>query len=219
MLQSLILASIKALMYQDFFSERNDSSLFVFGSHSKKRPHNLVFGKFCECVRGGESTFFYWHVGRLFDFHVLDMIEVGILKLSSSKDFKAEGCVLGSKPCMLFCGDIFETDSIYIRLKNLFIGKSGLSWLCFIYSSCTDLFRGVEVSKVRLGGLDHVISFTAHDGKICMRVYRYFHLHSPVVIVATSLYSPSSRSLAIVATSLYIPPCAVTCTVGVHLLS
>lgn len=62
--------------------------------------------------------------GRLFDFHVLDMVELGIHAFQSQKKFKSEGCVLGSKPCMLFCGDLFETDHQYIRLKNLLIGMS-----------------------------------------------------------------------------------------------
>lgn len=30
---------------QEFFSKKSDCSLFLFGSHNKKRPNNLVFGK------------------------------------------------------------------------------------------------------------------------------------------------------------------------------
>ncbi len=62
-------------------------------------------------------------IGRLFDFHILDMVELGILKFHDMGQLKAKGCVVGSKPCMLFSGDLFETDLHFIRLKNLFIGK------------------------------------------------------------------------------------------------
>ncbi|CAJ0757685.1 10973_t:CDS:2, partial [Entrophospora sp. SA101] len=43
----------------EFFSQKNDCSLFVVGSHTKKRPDNLVFV-------------------RMYDGQVLDMVEVGI---------------------------------------------------------------------------------------------------------------------------------------------
>lgn len=42
-----------------FFCERGDCALFCLANHSKKRPNNLV-------------------VGRMFDFNLLDMIELGV---------------------------------------------------------------------------------------------------------------------------------------------
>lgn len=121
----------------EFFSVRNDASLFIFGSHSKKRPHNLV-------------------LGRCFDGHILDMIELGIDKFVSIKKIKTLKCSFGTKPCLLFSGQEFENDAVYKRLKNILI----------------DFFRGPVIEKVRLQGLEHVLQFTAVDGKIYMRSYR-----------------------------------------------
>ena len=42
------------------------------------------------------------------------------------------GCTLGSKPCLVFAGDLFETDSEYTRLKNLLIGTL---WFLILRSS------------------------------------------------------------------------------------
>ncbi|XP_031141518.1 ribosome production factor 2 homolog [Sander lucioperca] len=121
----------------EFFSKKTDCSLFLFGSHNKKRPNNLVFG-------------------RLFDFHVLDMIEVGIEKYVSLSDIKNSKCPEGTKPMLVFAGEAFDSDIEYKRLKSLLI----------------DFFRGPTVSAVRLAGLEHVLHFTAVEGKIYMRSYR-----------------------------------------------
>ncbi|XP_068697971.1 ribosome production factor 2 homolog [Montipora foliosa] len=121
----------------EFFSVKNDASLFHFGSHSKKRPHNLV-------------------IGRFYDGHVLDMIELGVEKFRPMKDIKTTKCAMGTKPCLLFSGQEFENDLAHKRLKNILI----------------DIYRGPVIQKVRLQGLEHVLQFTSVDGKIFLRSYR-----------------------------------------------
>ncbi|XP_061781262.1 ribosome production factor 2 homolog [Nerophis lumbriciformis] len=121
----------------EFFSKKTDCSLFLFGSHNKKRPNNLIFG-------------------RLFDFHVLDMIELGIEKFVSLSEIKSNTCPEGTKPMLVFAGEAFDLDNEHKRLKSLF----------------TDFFRGPSVPAVRLAGLEHVLHFTALDGRIYLRSYR-----------------------------------------------
>jgi len=121
----------------EFFSQKNDTSLMVFGSHSKKRPHNLVFGSF-------------------YDFHTLDMFELGIEKYKSLSEFKSEKVMSGSKPCILFSGEEFQNKTEYSRLKNLMF----------------DFWRGEKVKNIRLQGVEHIIQITASDGKIYFRSYR-----------------------------------------------
>ncbi|KAJ8314519.1 hypothetical protein KUTeg_006669 [Tegillarca granosa] len=117
----------------EFFSKKSDASLFMFGSHSKKRPDNLV-------------------LGRMFDFHVSDMIELGIQNFKSMLEFSGAKCAVGTKPCILFAGEPFDQELEYKRLKNLFIGP--------------------VVEQIRLAGMEHVIMITAQDGKIYLRNYK-----------------------------------------------
>jgi len=121
----------------EFFSQKNDTSLMLFGSHSKKRPHNLVFGIF-------------------YDAHILDMVEFGVENYKPLQDFKATKVTSGTKPCLLFSGEEFETNLEMKRVKSLMI----------------DFWRGDDTSNVRLQGLEHVIQFTVCDGKIYFRSYR-----------------------------------------------
>nr|XP_033795624.1 ribosome production factor 2 homolog isoform X2 [Geotrypetes seraphini] len=121
----------------EFFAKKSDCSLFIFGSHNKKRPNNLV-------------------LGRMFDYHVLDMIELGVENFVSLNDIKNSKCPEGTKPMLIFAGDAFESSEDYKRLKSLFI----------------DFFRGPAVPCVRLAGLEHVLHFTALNGKIFMRSYK-----------------------------------------------
>ncbi|XP_071818470.1 ribosome production factor 2 homolog isoform X1 [Apostichopus japonicus] len=121
----------------EFFSNKNDTSLFVFGSHNKKRPHNLV-------------------MGHLYDYHLLDMFELGIESFQSMNSFKNTKLTVGSKPCLVFAGELFNSDHSYKRLKYFLI----------------NFFRGPMVQNVRLAGLEHVLSFTAVDGKVVLKSYK-----------------------------------------------
>ncbi|VFV36967.1 Hypothetical predicted protein, partial [Lynx pardinus] len=116
---------------------KSDWSLFMFGSHNKKQPNNLV-------------------IGHMYDYHVLDMIELGTEKFVSLKDIKNSKCFEGTKPMLIFAGDDFDVTEDYRRLKNLLI----------------DLFRGPTVSNIRLAGLEYVLHFTALNGKIYFRGYK-----------------------------------------------
>jgi len=74
----------------------------VFGSHSKKRPNNLVLGSF-------------------YDHHILDMFELQVEKFKSIAEFKASKVMSGTKPCILVSGEEFQTKTEYSRLKNLLV--------------------------------------------------------------------------------------------------
>jgi hypothetical protein len=73
--------SLSLSLHLSFYCQ---ASLFVFGSHNKKRPHNVV-------------------LGRMYDGHVRDMVELGLESLRPMMLFPAEKNVLGSKPCLVRC--------------------------------------------------------------------------------------------------------------------
>jgi len=85
----------------EFFCKKNDASLFMFGSHNKKRPNNVV-------------------AGRMYDHMVLDMFEFGMEDFKSLADFKTEKIATGTKPMLLFT-EGFDDQPEYSRLKNFFI--------------------------------------------------------------------------------------------------
>ena len=169
----------------EFLARKADTSLFLLGSHSKKRPHNLV-------------------LGRMFDFRLLDMLEFGVRACAKAaggcsrrarrrsmlgprrllgraracaravprhspdaplrrqvENYKAmrefgggsSRAAQGSKPCLLFLGDLFESDAAMRTAKSLL----------------TDLFRGRVVPNINLRGLDRVLIFTALPGRILLR--------------------------------------------------
>ena len=95
-------------------------------------------------------------VGRFFDSQVLDMFEFCIQKFTPMEDFKTGKVTLGVKPVLVFAGEPFATDPDFARLKCLL----------------TDFFRGEVVDNIRLQGVEHVMSFTAVDGKVLLRSYK-----------------------------------------------
>jgi ribosome production factor 2 len=115
----------------EFLSTKNDATVFCIASTNKKRPNNLT-------------------IGRTFDSQILDMAELGILRYKSISDY--DGTVpkkrVGSKPLMLFCGDLWQHDSECTKLQNMLI----------------DLYKGDPSKKVYSAGLDHIMVFTCVMG-------------------------------------------------------
>lgn len=89
-----------------------------FGSHSKKRPNNLV-------------------LGRLFDHHIYDLVEVGVDNFKSTETFGYDKKLtprIGSKPFFAFIGEGFESVEELKHLKEVLL----------------DLFRGEVVFLITL---------------------------------------------------------------------
>ncbi|KAG8431989.1 hypothetical protein GDO86_018218 [Hymenochirus boettgeri] len=86
----------------EFFAKKSDCSLFVFGSHNKKRPNNLIFGKL-----PANSVTLY--------------IRIFPDRKTSSLPFANSKCPEGTKPLLIFAGDAFEMSEDYRRLKSLLI--------------------------------------------------------------------------------------------------
>ena len=90
----------------EFFSQKNDASLLVFGSHSKKRPHSLTWV-------------------RCFGGQVLDMLELHVVQETARtlQQFKGEKCKVGIKPLLSFSGAQFESPvpNQYTLAKSIFV--------------------------------------------------------------------------------------------------
>ena len=121
----------------EFWSHKNDASIVLVGSHSKKRPHALTWT-------------------RMFDHLLLDMLELGIERITSMKEFKVRcfrdapadpqtpKAAVGAKPLFHFAGELFDSHPVFIQLKSLLL----------------DTFHGEVVPSINLAGLGHVISIS-----------------------------------------------------------
>lgn len=92
----------------------------------------------------------------MYDYNVLDMIELGINNYKSFSEFDAEKITVGLKPCLIFSGPIFQQDNDFKRIQNIFV----------------DFFKREDVTNIRLQGLEHVIMFTADQDNIYLRSYK-----------------------------------------------
>ncbi|XP_019152767.1 PREDICTED: ribosome production factor 2 homolog [Ipomoea nil] len=89
----------------EFFSQKSDCSIFVYGSHSKKRPNNLV-------------------IGRTYDYHIYDLVEVGVENFKSMEAFSYDKKLapkIGSKPFFAFIGEGFENVEELKHLKEMLL--------------------------------------------------------------------------------------------------
>nr|GAT46746.1 predicted protein [Mycena chlorophos] len=107
----------------EFWAQKNDASFFVIAQSTKKRPHGLTFV-------------------RMFDYRVLDMLEVGIESSVCMPEIKTPKSTPGNKPLMHFASDLFDTNPRFAQLKSMLV--------------C--LFNGEVIDSICLAGLEHVIS-------------------------------------------------------------
>ncbi|SCV66966.1 BQ2448_5612 [Microbotryum intermedium] len=113
-----------------FWSTKNDASLFLVGTHTKKRPHGLIWV-------------------RCFANEVMEMLEVGIEEVMPMSAFKGIKSPPGSTPLFHFAStsahaNLWESHPTFTQYKSLML----------------DFFRGVEMDGVALKGLERVISIT-----------------------------------------------------------
>eukprot|EP00842_Homolaphlyctis_polyrhiza_P002158 jgi/Hompol1/2943/HPOL_006242-RA len=127
----------------EFLSQKNDAALFVIAANSKKRPHTLTFA-------------------RMFDYQLLDMIEVGVTNMALIEEFKSVKAAIGNRPLILFSGEAWEANDELRTAKSILF----------------DYFMGDKSSnQIDLRGLTHIVTLTASllpgepMGKIYIRTY------------------------------------------------
>ncbi|KAI0025387.1 Brix-domain-containing protein [Xylariomycetidae sp. FL0641] len=117
----------------EFFSDKNDASILIFGSSSKKRPHTLTFA-------------------RMFANKVFDMLELHLDPESfrTLSQFKSRKFAYGLRPMMVFSGTAFESPiaNEYTMAKSMFIDM-------FKGDTSSD--------KIDVEGLQYIVSVAADE--------------------------------------------------------
>ncbi|ENN74775.1 hypothetical protein HUJ04_011354 [Dendroctonus ponderosae] len=118
--------------------KKNECAHFLLGSHSKKRPNNLT-------------------IGRMFNYALLDMVELHIESYKSLMDFIGPKMTLGIKSCLLFNGPQWDESDDLKMLRSIFI----------------DFFHIEQIDVIRLQGIEHTLSFSVTPASIiCLRSYK-----------------------------------------------
>lgn len=128
----------------EFFSEKNDASLLIYGLTSKKRPHALTFA-------------------RTYQYKILDMLELYLdpETFRTLSQFKNAKCAIGLKPMLSFSGSLFESPvpNAYTLAKSLFtdlfrgsdvteIDVEGLQYM--IHISCGEEVEGQPAPQIHI---------------------------------------------------------------------
>ncbi|QDS68334.1 hypothetical protein FKW77_010700 [Venturia effusa] len=128
----------------EFFSEKNDASLLIYGLTSKKRPHALTFA-------------------RTYQYKILDMLELYLdpETFRTLSQFKNAKCAVGLKPMLSFSGSLFDSPvpNAYTLAKSLFtdlfrgadvteIDVEGLQYM--IHISCGEEVEGQPAPQIHL---------------------------------------------------------------------
>uniref|UniRef100_A0A7S0V4Q9 Ribosome production factor 2 homolog n=1 Tax=Polytomella parva TaxID=51329 RepID=A0A7S0V4Q9_9CHLO len=123
----------------EHYCRKADCGLFALASHTKKRPHNLT-------------------LGRVFDFHLYDALELGVDDLKTITDFGRAGtkAQLGNKPLIAFVGEKFESVPVMKQAKSILL----------------DTFRGEQALRLNLAGVDRIVfAIAVSDTHLQLRQY------------------------------------------------
>lgn len=179
----------------------------MFGSHSKKRPNNVV-------------------IGRTFDWKLLDMIEFGVSNFVSTKDFGEGSSGLGSKPMFVLSGEAFQTEEIYRTAANMLvdffrgrvvdkINMQGLDHVIqltvqdevihFAHYSVKLKKSGTQVPNISLTEIGPSMDFTVRRSKLAAEDLRRDSLRTPAQLNPSKHKNISKTSLNDTVGRLHVP--------------
>jgi len=57
----------------------------------------------------------------MFNYHILDMVELEITQMNSLQNFKNQKNAIGSKTCFIITGPEFDNDDTFKMIGNMFV--------------------------------------------------------------------------------------------------